>query len=141
LASGLAAASAISVKSLNLVIKKNLVVDNVLGTVWPNDVVNTSFVIEGDIELNLEDQTYRNYILNASYMAMRIDFTSDQHIGSGATHPQFTLDLSRVMFEGWEAMRPNDELVSQKITFRALWDVTNGNIINSCVLVNGAVSY
>lgn len=141
-AADLAAATAISVKSLTLRIKKNLVFDNNLGTVWPDDILNTKLEIEGDLELYLNDQTYRQYMLDASYKALRINFTNnDAVIGAGTTRPSFTLDLSRVAFEGWEAARPNDEVVSQKITFRALWDVTNGNIINSCTLVNGVTAY
>jgi hypothetical protein len=141
-AGDLAAASALSIKALTLRIKKNTVFDHNLGTVWPDDVLNTGFEISGDLELYLEDQTYRNYMLNGNYKALRINFTNnDAVIGAGATNPSFTLDLSRVSFEGWEAVRPKDEVVNQKITFRALWDVTNGNIINSCTLINGVVSY
>lgn len=142
LTGGLAAASALSVKSLKLTFAKNTVLNNVLGTVWPDDILNQKFEITGTIELDLEDQTYRALMLDASYRALRIQITNtDVAIPGGSTNPSFTLDLSRVHFEEWEANRPTDEIVMQKINFRALYDVINGNIVNSCVLVNGKSNY
>ncbi|HBX15908.1 MAG TPA: hypothetical protein DEF57_01200 [Candidatus Magasanikbacteria bacterium] len=59
----------------------------------------------------------------------------------GTTNPAFRLDLSRVDFEAWEPTRENDEIARQKITFTALWDITNGNVINNCYVVNEVASY
>lgn len=142
LTGNLAAASDIALKSLKLTISKNVKQNNVLSTVWPDDIINTKMEITGTLELDLNDQTYRAYMMDASYKAMRIKFTNvDVVIPGGATNPSFTLDLSRVMFEEWEAMRPNDEIVMQKINFRALYDTINGNVVNSAALVNGKASY
>lgn len=140
---GLAAASFLSVKSLKLVFNKNVKQNNVLGTVWPDDIINTKFEITGTIVLDLVDQTYRNLMLGGNYQAMRIVITNtDVTIPPGnVTNPTFTIDLSRVSFEAWEATRPNDEIVTQKINFRAMWDTQNGNIVNSCTLVNGRSAY
>jgi hypothetical protein len=141
-AGALAAASALSVKSLKLRISKNTIMHNILGTVWPDDIINTKFEIDGDLELQLDDQTYRQYMLDGSYKALEIKLVnSDVTIGTGTGNPTFTLDLSRVHFEGWEAVRPNDELVTQKITFHALYDMTTTNIVNSCTLTNTVASY
>lgn len=141
LASGLAAATAISVKKLTVKFNKNTVLNNILGTVHPDDIINTKFEITGDIELDLEDQTYRDYMLDASYKAMRIDFLNGDVLIGTTSQPRFTLDLSRVMFESWEPTRANDDIVTQKISFRALYDITNSNIINSCTLINAVTSY
>jgi hypothetical protein len=137
LTSGLGAASAISIKKLVLKFEKRLKMDSVLGTVEPIDFLNQAFSIEGDVEMDLEDRTYRDLMMNGSYRAVRIDLTNgDVVIGSGSDNPQFTLDLSRVDFEAWEPARPNDEVSTQSFTFKALYDLTNGNIINSCTLTN-----
>lgn len=141
-ASGLAAASALTVKSVKLTIAKNVALNNVLGTVWPDDIINQKIEITGTIELDLDDQTYRQYLLDASYKALRIAVTnSDIAIPGGSTNPSFTLDLARVTWDAWEPARPNDAIVTQKINFRALWDATNQELIHSCVLINGKSSY
>jgi len=138
---GLAAASALDIKSLTMTFEKNLKVDSVLGTVDPIDFLNQAFSIRGEIELDLTAGTYRDLQINGSYRAFRIDMTnSDATIGVSA-HPQFTLDLSRVHFEAWESSRPNDEIVTEKFSFNALYDITNANVINSCVLKNATASY
>ncbi len=141
LTSGLAAASAINIKALKFSINKNLVVNNVMGTVWPDDILNRKFEVMGEMTLDLEDQTYRQLMLDGSYRALRIQFTNNDVLIGATSRPQFTLDLSRVHFEGWEVDRANDEIVTQKISFRALFDATNGNIVNACSLINNVTSY
>jgi hypothetical protein len=138
----LAAATAISIKNLKLNFSKNVVMSNVLGTVWPDDIMNTHFEVTGELELNLEDQTYRNYMLDASYKALRLQLVNtDAIIGTGTANPTLTIDLSRVHFEGWEAVRPNNDVVTQKIKFTALYDLTNLNVVNACTLTNVVASY
>lgn len=132
----LAAASAISLKSLTVNFNKNLVLDNVLGTVQPEDIMNRKFEISGELELNLQNDTYKDYMLNGSYKAVRIQLTNTDVTLSPSGNPTFTLDLSRVDFEGWEAVRPNDDIATQTFTFHALYDLTNGDVVNSCTLIN-----
>jgi hypothetical protein len=141
LASGLAATTKIPLKSLTLRFEKRLKMDSVNGTVEPVDILNQAFSIEGDIELNLEDKTYKAFMLDGSYRAVRINLVGTTVIGSGTGTPEFLLDLSRVSFDGWESDEKNDEIATQKLTFKALYDVTNANIINSCTLKNTATSY
>jgi len=138
---GLAGASAISLKSFKLTVNKNTMLNNVLGTVWPEDILNQKFEITGEMELDLDDQTYRNLMLDGSYRAMRLNLTNSDVLIGATSRPDFKLDLARVHFEGWERMSANDEIVTQKITFRALYDVTTTSIVHSCTLINNVVSY
>lgn len=137
---GLGTASVIRPKSFSLTVNKNAKPDFGLGTADPVDIYNQAISIEGEIELNYADETYKDLMLNGTFKAMRVAFTSDALIGNSSV-PSFTLDLSRCDFDVWEPARPNDELATQKIQFRALYDVTNGNVINACTLVNGQASY
>lgn len=141
LVGGLAAASTLSVKSLKIKINKGTLMNNVLGTVWPDDILNQKLEITGEMELDLEDQTYRQLMLDASYRALRLQLTNNDVLIGAASRPDFKLDLARVHFESWEANRPNDEIVTQKVTFRALYDVTTDTIVNSCTLINNVSSY
>ena len=140
LTGNLDAASAISLKSLKLTFTKNLMMDQVLGTVQPEDILNRAFSITGELDLSYEDRTYANYMLDGSYKAARIDVVNAD-VTIGTTNPAFRLDLSRVDFEAWEPTRENDEIARQKISFTALWDITNGNVINNCYVVNEVASY
>jgi len=137
------AATASSVKRLRLSINKNLMLDDVLGTASPEDILNRQMAVEGEVELNYEDETWKNYFTNATKRAMEIKLTNtDATIGSGSTNPSLTIRMPRVDFYEWEPDYALDEIVSQTLSFRANYDVSGGNnIISTCDLVNGVVSY
>lgn len=138
---GLAAASELSIKSMKISVAKNLLVNSVVGTVWPEDIINQKFEITGEFELDLDDQTYRNLMLDNSYRAMRIQMINTDVLIGASSRPTFTLDLARVHFENWEPTRNNDEIVTQKVSFRALFDVTTGTVVYDCSLINNVSSY
>lgn len=143
LTSGLAAASNIPLKSLSLNFEKNLYVDHALGTVQPIDILNQGFRLTGELELDYENRTYADLFTDGGYRAVRVNLTNrrtDALIGV-STNPAFNLDLSRVEFSSWEGSYPNDEIAKQTLSFTALYDITNGNVINSCTLVNTTTSY
>lgn len=137
----LAGGSNIPVRSLTINFEKNLRKDQNSGTVEPQDFLNQAFRITGEVELDYEDRTYRDLAQNGTYKAVRVQLANDQVTIGASTNPSFKLDLSRVDFEQWEQVIPNDEIASQTFNFTALYDITNGNIINDCELVNTEASY
>ena len=143
LTSGLTGASNIPLKRLMVKFEKNLYLDHALGTVQPIDILNQGFRITGELELDYQDRTYADFMSDGSYRAMRIKLTNarTESIIGASTNPSFTLDLSKVEFDQWEPSYPNDDISKQKFNFTALYDTVNGNIINSCTLVNAQSSY
>lgn len=141
LTSGLGAASRIPVKSLKLKFEKNAMLDHSLGTVQPQDILNQAFNITGTVQLDYSDRTYRDLMFAGTYNAVRIDLTNTNVTIGASSNPSFTLDLSRVDFDQWESKFPLDEIASQTFNFMALYDITNGNVINSCTLKNAQASY
>lgn len=142
LTSGLGAASKLTgVKEFVIRFDKNAVAQFVLSTIQPEDINNRKFEVTGSIKLDFSDDTYRDLVENGSYRALRFNLNNvDALIGVTAT-PQFTIDLSRVHFEAWEKEVGIDEVAMQTVPWRALYDLTNGNVINSCTLVNQEASY
>ena len=139
---GLDAASAISVKSLTLTISKNVVLDDVLGTAEPEDILNRQISIEGEIVLNYEDETWKNYMKTPTDKAMEIALINTDVLIGVTTNPSLTLRFPKVDFFDWEPDYALDEIVTQTISFKANRDVSGGNqLISTCSLVNLAVSY
>jgi len=140
---GLGAATATSVKRLRLSVSKNLMLDDVLGTASPEDILNRQLTVEGEIELNYEDETWKTYFTAGTKRAMEIKLTNtDATIGAGATNPSLTIRMPRVDFFEWEPDYALDEIVSQTLSFRANYDISGGNnVISTCDLVNEVVSY
>ena len=127
----LAAASPISLKKLELNFTKNSVHDVVLGTVEPEDVLATNFSVEGTIELLKQDETYRDYMLGGTYKSMEVRFERS------SVNSQLKMQFPRVDFTEWEQDRKLDDIVSQKINFKANVDNANAlDIISTCTLLN-----
>lgn len=139
---GLAAASNLSLKSLNFNVMKNVAIDDNLGTAEPEDILNNQMAVEGDLELNYESETFKNYMKNGTYKTMQIEMVNqDDTIGS-STNPTLRFILPKVDFFGWDPSYDLDNITTQKVSFKASKDVANAlAIISSCVLINDVVSY
>lgn len=131
----LSAATPISLKNLELTISKNTMFDNVMGTVEPEDILNQQLSVEGSLTLNLEDDTYRNYMLDGTYRAMEIYL-----FRSSSSSLKF--QFPRVDFSSWENDLPLNEIAKQTINFKANYDQANAlDIISTCELINAQSSY
>jgi hypothetical protein len=138
--SALSSATDLSVKSMTINYNQNLVRDNVMGTISPEDILNQQMVIDGELTLNYEDQTWKDYMLDGTTKALRMRATnSDVTIGS-TLHPYIDLQFDKVSFFDWAPDRGLDDIVSQTISFRANYDLTNSSQ-SQAVLVNTATAY
>lgn len=138
----LTAAAKIKPKEVEITFKKNLEIDNALGTVQPQDILNRLFTIEGKIKLNFEDLTYANYMLDGSYKALRLDLENTDVTIGASSNPSFRIDLSKVDFDAWEQDYSLDDIAKQSIQFQALYDLGgNANLINNAYLINEVSSY
>ena len=141
LTSGLAGATDLSVKSITLNFNKNVVRDNTLRTAAPEDILNQSMTIDGEIVLNYEDQTFKNYMLDGTKRALRVRVTNtDNTIGAGSTNPYLEFQFDAVDFFDWEPDRSLDDITTQTINFRANYDLTN-SIQSQPVLENVVSAY
>ena len=138
----LSGATSIAIKSLSLKISKNVLIDDVIGTAEPEDLLNQQLQVEGELTLNYEDQTYKDYMRNGTQKAMEIALTNtDETIGSG-TNPSLTIQMPLVDFFEWEPDNSLNDIVKQTFSFKGNYDVANGSaIISTCSLVNTVISY
>ena len=138
----LGAASALSIKSVKANFGKNVMRDHTLGTATPEEIHNQQFSADGELMLNLENETYKDYMLNNSYRALRIEFINTGVTIGASSNPAIQINFPRVHFYDWEGDRVNDAIGTQKLNFKALRDVSGGNAaVSSIVLTNTAVSY
>ena len=137
----LAAATAISTKEVTVTINKNTELDLVNGTLEPEDIHNKQITIEGSITLNYEDNTWRDYMLDGSYKAIGITLTQSRTPLDGAEDPEFYLELPRCAFSEWERETGKDDIQTQTINFKALYDQANSQLISNCYVDNDISSY
>lgn len=138
---GLGAASAISVKRVNLAISKNLEDDQVLGTLTPADRLNKQFAVEGSIELMYDSRTYIDTnMLGDLAQALRIQFTNTGVTIGTSTNPDLKIDLASVKLKEVARSQSNDDFVTQTLNFTAFYSVADTSMI-SVVLRNTVASY
>lgn len=127
----ISAASTISLKSLELDIKKNTEYDTALGTVEPEDILNQQLSVEGKLQLNLTDDTYQDYMLNGTYRSMEVKlYRSASSI--------LTMQFPRVDFSQWQPDYTLNKIATQSINFKCNYDAANAlDIISTCTLQNG----
>ena len=139
--SGLGAASALTIKSLNLSISKNLEDDDIVGDDDPADFNNKQFTIEGEFEANWESEaTYKTIMQAGTYKAMRIGMTNAGVTIGSAANPKIQIDLARVLLK--EVTRPIkvNDIVRQTISFKAYYSQTEAETI-TVVATNAVASY
>lgn len=135
------AATRIYLQSLKLKIERSVIRENALGTVQPVDILSRGFKISGTIKLAYQDRTYRNYMLDGSKKAIRIDIVNGDDTIGAASHPAFRLDLPVCHFDSWEPTHPLEDMAMQEITFEALYDIANSQLVSDAYLINAKASY
>jgi len=138
--SGLSGASKISVRSLTLEVARNVERIDILGTPEPEDIVVKGFRITGTIELNYEDRTWRDYMLNGNVKAMQIKLESSKEIESGV-YPKLEFVFPKVHFSEWEPSLGLDDFATQSINFEVMYDLANNRLWSTCELINSHNAY
>lgn len=137
---GLGGASNICVQSFSLSINKNLEEDLCLSSIEPVDFNNTNFVVEGSMTLKFETVAERDLYLNATKKAMRITIEDTGTVIGVSDSPVLEFDMAKVKVTEWTKNQGNGEIVTQDITFKAFYDITEAEIITG-KLVNTKTSY
>jgi hypothetical protein len=139
--SGLTAASAQVIKSLQLKIDSNIEEDNVLGSTDPADFLNKQFTIEGTVEALWQNESdFKTAALAGTTKAMRIDMQNTDIVIGASAKPQIRIDLAKVVFK--EITRPIklNDVVKQTLSFKAHYSTTDSLMI-SVLCVNAQASY
>lgn len=129
LQSGLAGASAVSIRKFEMEIKSNVILEEVLGSSAPSDILNQSFGITGSVTLVHNDNSYSTLMTAGTYQALRFDIqNTDTTIGTSA-NPGLQIDLNRCIISGYERKMTNKELVEESFNFTAHYSMTDGKML------------
>lgn len=121
---GLVGATALEARNLNIKFDAALLADHILGSYFPDDVYNTTMKIEGDMEITFADTTFKDMYLGDTAKYMQITITGSQNIGS-SNYPTITILLNKVKITNHEISGGRDEIVTEKITFKAFRNTTD----------------
>jgi hypothetical protein len=138
--SGITAATKLKVKNLTVEFNKNVEKIDVLGTPEPEDILLKGLNIKGTIELNYEDRTWRDYMLNGTAKALSINLKSSKLLGA-TTYPELSMIFPKVRFFDWEKSTGLDDIASQSVSFEVMYDLANTRLWSTLSLVNKVASY
>lgn len=135
--SGLAAASAVSLRAANITFAKNTETKDVLGSVDINDVHNKNLKVTGSLEIHYDGATYKDYVFNQTERAIRIGVNNTDVTLANSSNPHLYIDLYRVRFENIERKMGNNDVVTETVNFTALTDFSNSQKVYTIELLNG----
>lgn len=121
---GLPGATALKAKSVNVKWETGAIPDFVVGQYHPDDIYNAKMAIDVDLELNLDDTTFKALFTGDTYRYMSVTVTGTADLGGG-NFPTLTLILNRVQVLNWERDDSADDLIVQKVSLKAFYNETD----------------
>ena len=138
--SGLDSATAIDARKITLQIAKNLEEDKRLGANEPNDFLNKELSIEGTLEILFKDSTLKDYALNGTQKALRIDIVNSSKTIGTSSNPRLKIDLAKIKFKDPVEGGDNNDIVKVTVGFKGLYSSTDSKSIEA-VLTNLETNY
>lgn len=137
---GLAGASNIEVKKVELSVKKNIEDDQVLGNLSAVDRLNKQFVVEGSLEIIANDYSYLDTLLNGDDKAFQLDIVNTSKTIGVSTNPSITLTLYKSNLIEVANTMDNNGFIKQALKFKAYYSLADAKMIAGAVR-NTTTSY
>jgi len=115
---GLDAASTFKIRNFSIEVKANTMLENVLGNVTPDDILNQSFSVEGEITLSHNDETFIDLQNANTEQAIRLDIEHTDTIGD-TSKPRLRFDIYKCTLFDDKVERPLNEIVEETFSFKA----------------------
>lgn len=130
----------ICLQSITISIKKEIKDIECISSIDPIDYINSSFSIEGSMEMLFENNTYKDYFLNWISKSFRLIAEDTKHPIEWTIYPTFKLDLSKIKITDRTPAFAVDDVTKQSIIFKWHYDVKTKSAIE-IQLINTQQSY
>ncbi len=138
---GLDGASAVELSRMKVNINKNVIDYQALGSDDVDSLHNQQFNVSGDLEALFNSETFRDYMIDSTKQACRIEVTNtDVTIGTTG-NPKLQIDMVRQSFKDWGRSTDNNGLVTQSMGFDGEFDVTEAQTITLLLTNAQATAY
>lgn len=135
------AATATALESVKLRVNKNLEDYQAMGSTDVESLHNKNFTVSGDMSGLFNALTLKNYVLNSTKRAMRIEIiNTDVTIGT-AENPTLRFDIAQASFENWGRGDDNDALVRQTLGFEGEFSVGDSETVMAVLKNEQATDY
>ena len=118
---GLSSATALKAKELGITWDTGATADYCFGAYSPSDVYNQKMMIEGTITKNYIDDTFKDLLTSDTAVYMEIAIVGETVL-EGSNSPEIKILLNKVQVQDWDRSGANDDIVTEEITFKALYN-------------------
>ena len=136
---GLDSANETKLLRVKLSIIKNLI-DIAKNWTTEVDLHNQQFGISGDFDAVFEDATFRDYLLNGTKKAMRIEIINTNTSIWVGSNPTLTIDIAQVSFDEWSRNSDNNWIINETVWFVWEYSLSDSKMITA-KLTNTQASY
>jgi hypothetical protein len=136
---GLAGATAIPVKSIDINWSQGIKQSYVFGAYTPTDLYNTMLAIDGKMKLDFSDTTYRALWQADTAQYLQIVIQGAATIGT-SSNPAISLTLNKAQLSDWNRSGANNDIVEQDISFKGFYNATDSKQ-STLILTNLQTSY
>lgn len=121
---GLAGATALKLKNLNLTFEQPIIRDHVEGSYIADDIYNAGLKITGDFVKNFADETFKDLFLGDDSVYMQIVIEGEADLGGGYK-PKIAVVLNKVQVTAWTKAGGTNDLVTETVGFQAFLNSTD----------------
>lgn len=130
----------ICLQSITISFKKEVKDIECISSLDPIDYINSSFSIEGSMELLFQDNSYKEDYLQWRFKMLRVLAEDTLHPYSEDNYPTFMLDLSKVIITDLTPAFTLDDITKQSISFKGHYDLKTKKAVE-IYLKNTQASY
>lgn len=130
---GIGAAPVLKAKEITISIDNKARDNQNVSELNPGDVIATDFEIGGEIVLDMDAKTYRDYFTSGAYKALSLVLTrADVTIGTAA-NPRIEIILPKVSFSSYDEDRPIDDIVTMTLGIQAHYSLSDAYAVQIAV--------
>lgn len=136
---GLAGATALKAKDVNITWDQGLIRDHVVGSYTPDDIYNAKLMITGSFTKNFTDETFKDLYLGNLAKYMSITLAGEAELTTGQ-NPTITVVLNKVQITEWNREGGTNDLITETVEFKAYFNPTDAEQ-STVTLKNLTASY
>jgi hypothetical protein len=136
---GLANATALKLKDLNLTFNTNAEADFTFGSYSPDEIYNKQFSIEGSLTRNFVDETFKDLYEGNDFVYMQIEIEGEAILDEGVS-PKITILGNKIQVQDWTRTSEGDALVTEDVKFKFFYN-TDDESMSEVTLKNLTEEY
>ena len=107
-----------------------------------SSIHNQQFTIDWDLEAIFDSETFRNYVINSTKKAFRLELINSNTTAIVTNvYPTILIDWMKAGFNSWDKSDANNDIVNQTMGFSGQYDTATSATIEILLITDTATEY